>query len=236
MIIFISLTGCIPIQQSVVKPTNPYNPIKTVAVLPMVNNTNDVEGPAYVRNEFDKKLSENHYSNKSLKDIDQLLKDQMGITLGSQIDMTTPQKLGELLGVDAVIYGTLIDFDVQISGLYNVKKVRAKFKMVDTKTGEIIWSSGWGVKSETKSMGAAGEVLARVAGEMNDGDKQEKEYIPWVTIGSGARDSFTDALVEAVADKVVSQALRVPLIRETKEMIKRVMGSLPPGPVPYTKR
>ena len=202
----------------------------------MVNNTNDVEGPAYVRNEFDKKLPENHYSNKPLKDIDQLLKDQMGITLGSQIDMTTPQKLGELLGVDAVIYGTLIDFDVQISGLYNVKKVRAKFKMVDTKTGEIIWSSGWGVKNETKSMGVAGEVLARVAGEMNDGGKQEEEYIPWVTIGSVARDSFTDALVEAVADRVVSKALKVPLVRETEEMIKRVMQSLPPGPVPYTKR
>ncbi|WDT79624.1 MAG: hypothetical protein MPW14_21225 [Candidatus Manganitrophus sp.] len=38
-----------------------------------------------------------------MNEVDQILKDQMGLTLGSQLELTTPQKLGAALGVDAVL-------------------------------------------------------------------------------------------------------------------------------------
>ncbi len=90
LIIVVSLSACVPMP---VRQGDPNNPIKTVAVLPMTNQTNDVEGPQYVRAEFDKKMPGYFYANKPIKDTDQLLRDQMGVTLGAQLDMTTPQKL-----------------------------------------------------------------------------------------------------------------------------------------------
>lgn len=222
LIIVVSLSACVPMP---VRHGDPNNPIKTVAVLPMTNQTNDVEGPQYVRIELDKRLPGYFYANKPLKDTDQLLRDQMGVTLGAQLDMTTPQKLGELLGVDAVIYGTLMNFDTQISGLLNVKRARAKFKMVNTKTGETIWQNGIGIKSETKSGGLIGSALS-AAGSI----KESKEEIQWVTIESKSEDSFGGALLGAVAEKAVSKVLKAPLKKETDEMLNRILANLPVGP------
>lgn len=229
--LFVILIGITYLSACAVMKPNPDNPIRTVAVLPMLNQTNDVEGPEYVRVEFDKRLSRYFYVNKLLKDIDQLLKDQMGITLGAQLDMTTSQQLGELLNVDAVIYGTLMNFETQITGIYNVKKVRAKFKMVNTKTGEIIWQNGIGVKSET-SAGGIGSALSLVSGVK---DMTQKEDIPWVWIESKHKEDIGAAFAGALAEKVVEKALKIPLARETREMINRVIVTLPPGPVPYQR-
>ena len=39
-------------------------------------------------------------------------------------------------GVEGVLYGTLMDFDETTTGVINVKKVRGKFKLVNTLTGQ----------------------------------------------------------------------------------------------------
>lgn len=117
----------------------------TVAVLPLYNATADVDGPALVRRVFDKKL-QRYYKTKPLNEVDELLRDQMGITLGGQLEMTTPQKLGEVLGVNGVIYGYLLDFDDVATAAYNVRKVRAGFKLVDTRTGNVVWARGKGIR------------------------------------------------------------------------------------------
>lgn len=221
--IAISLNACamMPVKQA-----NPNNPIRTVAVLPMVNQTNDVEAPQYVRTEFDKKMPENFYANKPIKDIDQLLRDQMGITLGAQLDMTTPQKLGELLGVDGVIYGTLMNFDTQTTGVYNVRRVRAKFKLVNTRTGETVWQNGIGIKSETTA-GGIGSALSLASGIK---EAVQKEEIPWVTIESESKEGIGEAFIGALAQKAMEKAFKTPLARETQEMINRVIITLPVGP------
>ncbi|OGW07785.1 MAG: hypothetical protein A2W77_03080 [Nitrospinae bacterium RIFCSPLOWO2_12_39_16] len=228
LIIIISLSACAMVP---VRHADPNNPIRTVAVLPMVNQTNDVEAPQYVRTEFDKKLLGYFYANKPIKDTDQLLRDQMGVTLGAQLDMTTPQKLGELLGVDGVIYGTLMNFDTQITGFINIKKARAKFKLVNTKTGETVWHNGIGIKSETKT-GGVGSALSAVGAIK---EATQKEEIPWVTIESKSEDSFGGALLGAVAEKAVSKVLKAPLKVETNEMLNRIFFTLPVGPVVRSK-
>ena len=74
----------------------------------------------------------------------------MGITDGGQLGSATPQKLGETLNADALIYGDLLEFAYQTTGFLNVRKVRAKFKMVDAKTGNVLWENeGKGSTSKT---------------------------------------------------------------------------------------
>ena len=118
---------------------NPANPIRTVAVLPMVNNTSDMDGPELVRKGFYKLVRNRYYEVMGIPQIDQILRGIMGITLGGQLGLTNARKLGEELDVDGVVFGELLDFNYTITGFYNSKVVRAKFKLVSTKTGDTVW-------------------------------------------------------------------------------------------------
>ena len=135
------------------------NPIRTVAVLPLVNNTNDVEAPGYVRDELVLRLLAMQYVVKPVMQSDQVLRDQLGITLGRQLDMATVQQLSDALGVDGVTYGVLDDFSTTIAGVLTEKKVRARFALVRTSDGAPFWSNGAGVIGRIRvSGGVSGKV------------------------------------------------------------------------------
>ncbi len=141
---------------------NPGSPAKSIAVLPLVNNSVDVDGPAAVQEALYLEALNYHFPVvKPNAETNQILKDRMSLTLGSQLDMATPQKLGEALGVEAVLYGSLEDFSQKITGIYNVKRVRVRAKLVDCKTGEVLWKNGIGVK---QALTAGGSFLSNVPG------------------------------------------------------------------------
>jgi len=209
----------------------------TVAVLPMYNATNDIDGPKRIREEFDRRLTKWHYQIKSLKDVDQILRDRMGITLGSQLEMTTPQKLGEVLGVDGVIYGYLLNFDDITTGVYNVKKVRAGFKLVESSTGNILWSNGQGVKSVLIGSGDIGKGIAiiRDAKSVREGAELLKaikgiENIPgldtWHLISLRHEESLENATIIALGEKLLSKAFGVHLKVESNRMLDMIMRDL----------
>ena len=140
IILLAAATGCLPPPSHL--PRDYSNPVKRVAILPMKNDTNDVDGPEVMRKKMAQALERRSYVVKDLKETDQILRDRMGITLGGQLSLTTAQKLGEELGVEGVLYGTLMDFDESTLGAINVKKVRGKFKLVNTMTGQTMWATG----------------------------------------------------------------------------------------------
>lgn len=195
-------TGCI----APLPPPDPNNPIAKVAVLPMNNKTNDMEGPNWVRAAFAQRVPSRYYMVIPSAQVDQALKDQMGVTIGGQLDFTnpgagapTPQKVGEVLGVDGLFYGTLEDFQNLITGFYNKKKVSATFKLVSAKTGEVVWE-----KMEEASQS---DVQLSVAGAL-------------------------DAVKHKVAGAVINKALRAnPLPIQTDQVINQLMRSIPSGPV-----
>jgi len=155
----LALSACVNLPPVV---PNPGSPVKSIAVLPLVNNSVDVDGPAAVQEALYREALNYHFSViKPIAETNQILKDQMSLTLGSQLDMATPQKLGEALGVEAVLYGSLEDFSQKITGIYNVKRVRVRAKLVDCKTGEVLWKNGIGVK---QALTAGGSFLSNVPG------------------------------------------------------------------------
>lgn len=149
------LQGCSGLMQI---PTNPSNPIRTVAILPMVNETIDVEAPEKVRAVFAERLGKYHYQIQPIAQTNDILNGQLGISLGKQLDLTTAQQLGEKLGVDGVFYGYLINFDKVTTGVYNHKKVQIGWKLVSTRTGEIMWGRGAAVKSSSGLAGSLGSL------------------------------------------------------------------------------
>lgn len=237
-LMYMSAAACaLPLQIS-----NPTNPIRTVAVLPLLNNTNDVEAPQYVRKKLAEELTKQHYVVKPIAEVDQLLKDQMGLTLGVQLDMVSPQELGKALGVEGVFYGSLEDFSHQATGLYNVKRVRIRTKMINSQTGETVWSNGIGVKSVS---GAASGGVSTLALAMNNNAELMPLFgtdIPaqWLDIDDLSPSAFAGGLgfmngaVMAIGEKVIMKTMKMPLLYETTVAVNQVLTGLPPGPGPLT--
>jgi hypothetical protein len=208
-------------------PTDPSNPLKRVAVLPMKNDTDDVDGPNVVREKMAEALRNHSYVVMDVKESDQILRDRMGINLGGQLEMTTPQKLGETLGVEGVLYGTLMDFDETTTGVYNARKVRGMFALVNTATGQPIWARGLGVKTEqgTSSMGSG---LVRLGARA--ADTREKDA-PWVLLQSTTTNQSTkDSFIMGLGAKLLTKAVGIHLDYESKELARRVTDNLPWGP------
>jgi len=225
--VFIVFAGCVP-PRHIPQYQDAGNPLKRVAVLPMKNDTMDVDGPNIVRKKMIAALASKSYNVIDTQETDQILRDQMGINLGGQLEMTTPQKLGEVLGVEGVLYGTLMDFDETTTGVLNVKKVRAKFTLVNAMTGRIVWERGLGVRSEVRMSGSSGDsatVAARVA------DAKEKD-VPWVTIGSIATNekNVGRSLAHGIGIQLFSKAVGIHLDYESAELVRRISDNLPWGP------
>ncbi|MDE3241984.1 MAG: DUF799 family lipoprotein [Nitrospirota bacterium] len=217
---------------------NPANPIRTVAILPFVNNSNDVGAPTYVREQFAKELERHQYRIKPLVETDQLMKEQMGVTLGSQLDMTTPQKLGEVLGVDGVFIGSLEEFNHKITGIYNVKRVRVRIKLADCKTGRTVWKNGIGVKS-VLSTGKAGAAVS-AAGTVMDLKESAEDLkpllgdaiaAPWIELPHQQLTKESDVGVAAAAalgERLLTGMLKMPLFVETNAAVQVLLnGSYP---------
>ena len=219
------LTACsIPVQTIAPNPSNPFN---TVAVLPIYNATNDVEGPKMVRELADKRIQRWRYTSKPLNEVDQILKDQMGVTLGSQLELTTAQKLGAALGVDAVLYGYLLNFDDVTTGVYNEKRVRAGFRLVDTKTGKVFWAGGRGVRNQSGALGSAASARDDGIGGLKSvqGIAEIPHLEQWDAISGAADSSLMMGLGKKLLDKTTGGYLK----SETEEMLDRIFGNLPAG-------
>ena len=233
----LALVPCLLVSACVTPPPinpNPSSPIKTVAVLPLINNANDVEAPKYVRDEIAKQLPPHYYVVKPPAEVEQVLKDRMGLTLGSQLDMVNAKKLGETLGVDGLIYGAVDDFSHNVTGVYNVKRVRLRLKLVDCKTGETIWKNGVGVKSASGSGGLG--AVASIGSSMSD--KSESEDLkpllgdtvgaPWHKLeesgGGSGWSGFGMNLAMGMMEKVGSKAMGSPLQQETWAAVQIVLN------------
>jgi hypothetical protein len=218
---------------------NPGSPVKSLAILPVVNNSVDVDGPAAVQEALYQEALHYHFPVvKPNAETNQILKDQMSLTLGSQLDMATPQKLGTALGVDAVMYASLEDFSQKITGIYNVKRVRIRAKLVDCKTGEVLWKNGIGVKQALTAggsilsqvpgvnlaIGAAG-ALSSLASKVSDkSDVALPKFLgddldaPWVELPERST-GVEMAAVESVGGKVLSKAMGTVLKEETDKAV-----------------
>lgn len=245
-LLFTVFSGCAA-RHHYVQP-NPANPMRTVAVLPMVNQTNDIEGPEKARAMLAEQLVERQYVVKPMAEVNQTLKDELGITLGSQLDMTNPQELGQKLGVDGVIYGTLFDFDEKTTGVLNIRRVRAGFKLVDAKTGTVVWGKGQGVRSETRMARGNTGALAGAASEISKAQdvsegKEMKDIGDYIGVQNWhnlppqealseqlGKGGFVAAFASGLAEKTIKKAAGIFLKLESEIMIDMIIKTLPPGP------
>lgn len=188
------------------------NQIKTVAVLPLINNTNNVEGPAKLQAHLTAGMYERYYDVVETDEVNQKLKDQMGVTLGAQLDMAKPDILCKALGADGLLYGVLDDYIVKPTGVYTIKRVRARTKLVDCKTGGVVWKGGAGGKSQEARGGTVGALIGAAASigsavsDVSEGELPpllgDKIEAPWFNVPPPPRQQQS-GLVGAIAEVVM---------------------------------
>ena len=111
---------------------------RTVAVLPFIDESKSQKGAEVVRRGFYNHLSSLPYKDMELFRIDHLLR-KAGLADPVDVHKTPPEKLKEILNVDAVIFGTISNFDKLFAGIYSQVSVGADIKMYDT-DGHFLWS------------------------------------------------------------------------------------------------
>lgn len=156
------LPACSPLHDPMYRRIAPdvTNPIKTVAVLPLINNTNDVEAPGYVREELTLRMQAMQYAVKPTLQTDQILRDRFGITLGRQLDMAAVRQLGEALGVDGLMFGVLDDFSTKVAAVLTEKRVRVRFSLIRASDGSLFWANGVGVIGRVRVKGGVSGQVA----------------------------------------------------------------------------
>ena len=194
VVVLALLEGCVRLP-----PPDASNPIAKVAILPVHNYTPDMDGAEWVRTAFSEMISTRYYRITSNNEVDQLLRDKMGVTLGGQLDYTNPATgapsplvVGQTLEVDGLFYCNLEDFDNLITGFYNRKKVKAKCRLVNTKNTDVVWE-----KEEEESHS---EINLSVSGAIN----AVKQKVVGALIDSAFRSNPLTAEMNAVIEKMKS--------------------------------
>ncbi len=219
------LGGCVAIPKP--KP-DLTNPIRTVAIMPFGNESNSVDAPEQLRKLLAKKLQTKFYKVIDLAKIDQILEDELGITLGDQLQDVDLVELKDKIKADAYIFGKVTHYDQTTTGVLNTNRVRAELQMVKIDDDTVFWASTLGIKSESKSGGLFGS-MASLASSVSDGNDEE---IQWITIESknGGDGSIFGNLVSGLVDKAVGSAMGVTLNEESVAFVNYATSSLRNGP------
>ncbi|MBA3019099.1 MAG: hypothetical protein FP811_13290, partial [Desulfobacteraceae bacterium] len=104
---------------------------RTIAVLPFIDESKSQKGAEAVRRGFYNHFSSLPFTDMELFRVDHELR-KAGLYDQDAINKTPPEKFKEILNVDAVIFGTISNFDKLFAGVYSQVSVGAEIKMYDT--------------------------------------------------------------------------------------------------------
>ncbi len=119
---------------------NNYAVPLSIAVLPVANETTDLDGPPYVRQLIFDTLTSRGHTMIPLNVVDEKLKEQ-GFTDGGQLGATEPKQLGTWTGADGLFYTTLVNFNYMNLGYYWQRKVTVLGRLVRATDGEKLWET-----------------------------------------------------------------------------------------------
>jgi hypothetical protein len=189
---------------------------RTIAVLPFLNSTKSQEGSEAVRRGFYNHFSSLPFTDMQLHRTDYLLR-KAGLEDPAIINSKSPQELGKILNVDAVVYGTISNFDKLFAVLYSNVSVGAEIRMMDTQTGKMLWAGQHVayIHEGGISTSPIGIVATIIATAMNVRDIQ---------LLRACDDLFRD-MVKTIPTPTLAEALRPPvitlLVQDTKNLPKK---------------
>ncbi|MGD0275571.1 MAG: GNA1162 family protein [Syntrophales bacterium] len=117
--------------------------IRTIAVLPVHDEAGCTEASVLIRDKVLKGLYFKGYKKVEIKNMDEKLKAVYPSKLMERTDQIPPVPVGELLGVDAVMYITLTEFNTKTQMIYAPTSMAAGFELRSARTGITLWKTSY---------------------------------------------------------------------------------------------
>lgn len=125
--------------------TKPYDytnfrehPPRSILVLPPLNESTEIEGTYSYLSTVTRPLAEHGYYVFPVAIVDQFMKEN-GMPTPGEMHQVPLNKIAEIIGADAVMYVTVLEYGTKYQILKSVPTVKAAAKLVDTRTGILLW-------------------------------------------------------------------------------------------------
>lgn len=149
------LTGC-----QTVKPYDYTNfrahPPRSILVLPPLNESTAIEGTYGYLSTVTRPIAERGYYVFPVAVVDQFMKAN-GLPGAAEMQQAPLAKVAEITGADAVLFLDLEKYGAQYRLLSSVVTVEVRAKLVDTRSGTLLWE-GHGIAQQ--GSGGSGNLLA----------------------------------------------------------------------------
>jgi hypothetical protein len=137
-------------------------PPRSILVLPPVNEGTDVRATYGYLSTMTRPIAELGYYVFPVALIDQLLKENGMPTPGEMVQAPL-EKIREIIGADAVLYITIQQYGTRFQLLASITVVAAAARLVDTRTGTLLWE---GRLAAEEGSGSSGNLLSDVIGAL----------------------------------------------------------------------
>jgi hypothetical protein len=140
------MTGCAtktPFDYTAYKESRP----RSILVLPPVNNTPEVQASYSVLSHATRPLAEAGYYVIPVTLMAEAFKEN-GMTQPTDMHATSVDKLRQIFGADAALYVTINKYGTVYQVINSATVVSAQAKLVDLKTGKLLWTGSASASSE----------------------------------------------------------------------------------------
>jgi hypothetical protein len=139
-VLIIALASCTTVNSRVLVADYAKVCPRQIAVMPVCHETRDAKAPLIMRQAISEDLSLKSYGETPFAVVDGKLSGlYSGSEEGRQVCDVSPMVVGELLGVDGVMYCTLKEFRTVYWHVFAPTFVAARFELRDAKSGETLW-------------------------------------------------------------------------------------------------
>lgn len=143
---FVLMTGCAtktPFDYTAYKESRP----RSILVLPPVNNTPEVQASYSVLSHATRPLAEAGYYVMPVTLVAEAFKEN-GMTQPTDMHAISVDKLRQIFGADAALYVTINKYGTVYQVVNSASVVSMQAKLVDLKTGKLLWTGSASASSE----------------------------------------------------------------------------------------
>ncbi|NUX99988.1 DUF799 domain-containing protein [Paraburkholderia youngii] len=135
---------------------------RSILVLPPINETTDVQATNSMLSQMTMPLGESGYYVVPVAVMDETFR-QNGLTIATEIEATSPAKLREIFGADAALYSKITQYGTVYHVLDSATVVTASARLVDLKTGDVLWQGSASANSNEGDNYVGGGLIGMLA-------------------------------------------------------------------------
>lgn len=135
------------------------HPPRSIVVLPPTNSSPDVKATYGYLSTVTMPLAEKGYYIFPVEVVDQFMKEN-GLPSANEMQAVPLPKIQEILGADAVLYINVSQYGTRYELIDSVTQVTATAKLVDVKTGIVLWDGNVNLAQSANQGMSAGNPLA----------------------------------------------------------------------------